>query len=420
MASLLVLATCAFTENLAIPEVHRNLVMYGHDSNIVPWQVRAGGCGGTIISPTIIMTAAHCKKSFKLWNFVYAGFTDSSNKRFAQKRQITQLILDSAQPFQEKPRLTNDIMLVRIDSPWKFNSKVGMATLPSQGYFVGRGHKFEVTGWGYTQQDRWDAKGVLYGPKTHSRLQKATVTYSPCYDKSADQFCAGGWQDGYKQPCMGDSGGPLVLPGTSIVVGIVSWGAISCNGNDGARFTKVSQKLRFIEQHVQRSPPPSTTHRPISINPSTRKPFIPSTPVTRRPRPQPPTHRPQPGGGGSCADSQPAAACAGWAAQGQCEADVRMRTSWCKCTCAKRTRSAGATNSNGWTTEVVCSVAALCVVIIMIAIAVIWVRRRSAKDDKAFALRVQDAPVLTWGDKDSSRRKTQRQKNIGTDTERRE
>eukprot|EP00397_Hematodinium_sp_SG-2012_P022283 GEMP01023075.1.p1 GENE.GEMP01023075.1~~GEMP01023075.1.p1 ORF type:complete len:431 (+),score=58.36 GEMP01023075.1:112-1404(+) len=430
MTFWLVLATCAVAADptLTQPQGGRNLVLNGDDATqIVPWQVYGGGCGGTIVSPTIIMTAAHCVGAFQLGTDVYAGFLDLRNLRLAQKRRVVELMkYTGRRKFLHNIRIdlnANDIMLVRISPSWNFNAHVRKARLPSRND-VTNAQAFELTGWGTTK-----GYGIqkYTSPQSHLPyvLQKATVTLTHCLQKVEDQFCAGGQDDGWRDSCSGDSGGPLVVKGTDIVVGIVSHsgrkrGTDLCYSVRGTGYTNVYYHLESIRKAIKDAgDEPRSTRRPTPptpANPSTRKPFTPSTLSTQRPRPQPPTHSPkgQPGGADSCTDSQPASACKGWAAQGQCDADIRMRTSWCACTCARtQTRSAGTPQSLASTTVIVSIAVVLCIVLV-IAVILLLARVRQPSP------RVEPVPALTWVSKLSPRQKLRAKKELGAKSPRKE
>jgi len=64
-----------------------------------------------------------------------------------------------------------------------------------------------------------------------------------------------GFGTDHSSACMGDSGGPLVCPSKSKpgqydIVGVVSWGTGTCQGQPGV-FTEVTHFLPWIKAHMQ-------------------------------------------------------------------------------------------------------------------------------------------------------------------------
>merc|ERR1719511_358260 len=53
-----------------------------------PWQVHLGGCGGTLVAPKWVLSAAHCGSP----QTAYAGLRNRSNTWEGQQRTVTQTI----------------------------------------------------------------------------------------------------------------------------------------------------------------------------------------------------------------------------------------------------------------------------------------------------------------------------------------
>ncbi|KAK2870917.1 hypothetical protein QQF64_002016 [Cirrhinus molitorella] len=194
-----------------------------------PWQVslqisRNHVCGGSIITPYWIVTAAHCVDELSnagAWT-VYAGFLTRTEMRSATGNSVSRIVKHS----NFEPRTNeNDIALMKLTHPLTMTSNVRPVCLPNEGMYFDAPRECYITGWG-TLSSGGSAPDTLQEAKINL-ISRTTCNNRPVYNGRITEtmICAGKLQGGVDS-CQGDSGGPLVVRENSLwwLVGDTSWG----------------------------------------------------------------------------------------------------------------------------------------------------------------------------------------------------
>ncbi|MEU5984501.1 serine protease [Streptomyces sp. NPDC047434] len=207
---------------------------------------RAGQfCGGVVVAPTRVLTAAHCLgrevlggEPSQLPDFkVIAGRSSLSGQDGREVRVSSTWISPDYDPRTN----SGDLAVLTLATALPQSYVIGVASPGDAAESPGTAA--EVYGWGDTTGNGTYA----------SALRSATVQVLP--DTACERAYPGGFGAGYraetmlcagdpqggKDACQGDSGGPLVAGGR--LIGLVSWGSGCGQAENPGVYTRVSAVL---------------------------------------------------------------------------------------------------------------------------------------------------------------------------------
>jgi secreted trypsin-like serine protease len=199
-----------------------------------PWVVRLSmGCGGSLYSSTIILTAAHCV------NGSGANTSITVTAGSVDLQSSSRITVRSTRVY-ENPRYNStgaeDWALIKIASP------INLATIAPASSADNSG-TFTIMGWGATREGGGQQRYLMKAsaPFVDDATCNARTSYNGEVVPYAE-ICAG-YLAGGVDTCQGDSGGPMVkrnAAGAWVQVGIVSWGNGCARRNYPGVYTEVS------------------------------------------------------------------------------------------------------------------------------------------------------------------------------------
>jgi len=253
------------TGQCGIPKIQSGRVINGVNAKrgVWPWQVairyyESVICGGTLISPFWVVTAAHCVHGNEVLVDYFKVIAGKNDFNVSEDSQVQLPVSKVITHKLYNPRtLDYDIALIKLAQPVPFNQYTGMACLPEKDDVVPVGTTCFITGWGKIQVES----------NLHPKLQQAklpVVTNKQCSELNTNttgieitsrMLCAGHGPSDSRSGCHGDSGGPFVCKtgkhGNWVLHGAVSWGSSTCDSKKSfSVFARITYLREWIDEQM--------------------------------------------------------------------------------------------------------------------------------------------------------------------------
>jgi len=217
------------------------LVGVGSSGEGTPWERQF--CGGSVITESVVITAAHCVQDVADADelAVFSGSVDLESDQLVETAVAD---VHVSEDFDDPIDSANDWALLLLNEP----VDVEPITLDQD---PAEFETLETAGWGDT--------GGGY-PTVAQWVELPFVDDEACSDAYPGAFddetmlCAGDLENGGVDSCDGDSGGPLMAPaedGGQILVGIVSWGDGCAQPGSPGVYAEVADFNDPIEQAIE-------------------------------------------------------------------------------------------------------------------------------------------------------------------------
>jgi secreted trypsin-like serine protease len=256
----------------------------------ISYRSNTGFCGGSLVAPDMVLTAAHCINPS---NGVIFGIIAKVNYTqntgyltgYEHIRNVTRQIL---YPQYNLLQNSGDLALLLLNQPV---IGIPMIKVNAASKSPNIGQSLTIIGFGDT------SNGRLEFPKYLMEASVSTISQKVCNDVKSydgkiietDMICAGNMTSGAQDSCGGDSGGPLLIPGLStsasddIQVGISSFGEECGHPDFPGVYTRLSTYLPWIQDTICQNSQMKPSYCIKSRKPTKPRPTMKPKKPTRKP-----------------------------------------------------------------------------------------------------------------------------------------
>ncbi|KAJ8682568.1 hypothetical protein QAD02_018360 [Eretmocerus hayati] len=204
-------------------------------------------CAGSIISTNYVITSASCVTDAIYYNLTVRTGSNVWNEG-GVVHKIQKVMAHEKHKLSAFGTPENDIALVRVTPPFKFDKTVQPIEMFKSTEKVKHGEMANVTGMGETEMSPSSELLVVDLPIVAEDI--CDFSYVTMGGIASDQICAGFIGEGGngKSPCYSDGGAPLAVSGR--LAGVLSWQKECGEPYKPAVFSEIAYHRSWIDHHI--------------------------------------------------------------------------------------------------------------------------------------------------------------------------
>ncbi|MFF5472141.1 S1 family peptidase [Streptomyces achromogenes] len=172
-------------------------------------------CGGTLVSPTKVVTAAHCMVGETTSSVRVVGGRTYLNGTNGTVSRVSRIWIN---PDYTDATNGDDVAVLTLSTSMPYTTAKYVTSSQTSVYAAGTSAR--ILGWGTTSENGSSSNQLRTATVPIVSDSSCRTSYGSDFVQS-DMVCAG-YSSGGVDTCQGDSGGPLLIGG--VLAGITSWG----------------------------------------------------------------------------------------------------------------------------------------------------------------------------------------------------